>query len=222
MYELQRATKAYGCRCSGVAGYAAALLGIRMHKTKALQMSNWEARALNAAQIRYAATDAWVCVVCYAILEHRRQVREECLRVRKAFFVDDVLPLGAPPAAAAGGATSPSRGSGKLGRERAGMVFKMGDSGLGYYRDGPADDAKAPEATAVVVDVSEPLHAQAPSQHLLTLEEEKPIQMKSMRGAKPEKRRTMRCKYFAEGLCKKGEGCPYMHVDGGVVRGGGM
>ena len=41
LYELQRATKAYGCRCSGVAGYAAALLGIRMHKTKALQMSNW-------------------------------------------------------------------------------------------------------------------------------------------------------------------------------------
>ena len=32
----------------------------------------------------------------------------------------------------------------------------------------------------------------------------------------------MRCKYFAEGLCKKGEGGPYMHVDGGVVRGGGM
>ena len=213
MYELQRATKAYGCRCSGVAGYAAALLGIRMHKTKALQMSNWEARALNAAQIRYAATDAWVCVVCYAILEHRRQVREECLRVRKAFFVDDVLPLGAP-------ASSPKA---EAAGKRAGMVFKMGDSGgLGYYRDGPADDAKAPEATAVVVDVSEPLLQQAPSQHLLTLEEEKPIQMKSMRGAKPERRRTMRCKYFAEGLCKKGEGCPYMHVDGGVVRGGGM
>ena len=106
--------------------------------------------------------------------------------------------------------------------KRAGRVFKMGDSGLGYYRDGPADDAKAPEATSVVVDVSEPLLQQAPSQHLLTLEEEKPIQMKSMRGAKPEKRKTMRCKYFAEGLCKKGEGCPYMHVDGGVVRGGGM
>ena len=136
------------------------------------------------------------------------------MRVRKAFFVDDVLPLGAPPAAAA----APKAATGK----RAGMVFKMGDSGLGYYRDGPADAAKAPEATAVVVDVSEPLHVQAPSQHLLTLEEKKPIQMKSMRGAKPEKRRTMRCKYFAEGLCKKGEGCPYMHVDGGVVRGGGM
>ena len=211
LYELQRATKAYGW-CSGVAGYAAAL-GIRMHKTKALQMSNWEARALNAAQIRYAATDAWVCVVCYAILEHRRQVREECLRVRKAFFVDDVLPLEAPAAAAAGKDHT---------RKRAGMVFKMGDSGLGYYRDGPADDAKAPEAAAVVVDVSEPLLQQAPSQHLLTLDEKKPIQMKSMRGAKPERRKTMRCKYFAEGLCKKGEGCPYMHVDGGVVRGGGM
>ena len=73
------------------------------------------------------------------------------------------------------------------------MVFKMGDSSLGYYRDGPADDA-APEA-AVVVDVSEPLLQQAPSQHLLTLDEKKPIQMKSMRGAKPERRKTMRCKY---------------------------
>jgi ribonuclease D len=48
---------------SGVRNLAAILLGIRI--PKGARTSNWEARQLTAAQITYAATDAWVCRELY-------------------------------------------------------------------------------------------------------------------------------------------------------------
>jgi len=38
----------------------AIILGFRISKNA--QVSNWEAKELNEKQIRYAATDAWVCL----------------------------------------------------------------------------------------------------------------------------------------------------------------
>jgi ribonuclease D len=48
-----------GLEQSGVRNLAAILLGIRI--PKGARTSNWAARQLTAAQITYAATDAWVC-----------------------------------------------------------------------------------------------------------------------------------------------------------------
>ncbi len=48
-----------GLEQSGVRNLAAILLGIRI--PKGARTSNWAARQLSAAQITYAATDAWVC-----------------------------------------------------------------------------------------------------------------------------------------------------------------
>ena len=39
------------------------ILGFRFSKTQ--QLSNWEADSLSAPQIKYAATDAWVCGKMY-------------------------------------------------------------------------------------------------------------------------------------------------------------
>ena len=58
--ELSVAARAAGCLCLGVAGYAAAFIGIQLRKSKKLQMSNWEAKHLTHEQQCYAATDAYV------------------------------------------------------------------------------------------------------------------------------------------------------------------
>ena len=42
---------------------AAIILGVRISKTQ--QLSNWEAANLSESQIKYAATDAWVCETMY-------------------------------------------------------------------------------------------------------------------------------------------------------------
>lgn len=42
---------------------SAIILGKKVSKSQ--QLSNWENSQLSEAQIRYAATDAWVCKVMY-------------------------------------------------------------------------------------------------------------------------------------------------------------
>jgi ribonuclease D len=54
----------HGCRALSLRGIAAAVLGLRV--SKSAQTSNWEAPDLSEAQLRYAATDAWVCREAYA------------------------------------------------------------------------------------------------------------------------------------------------------------
>jgi len=39
------------------------VLGRRISKSQ--QVSNWDAEKLTEAQIRYAATDAWICLMIY-------------------------------------------------------------------------------------------------------------------------------------------------------------
>jgi ribonuclease D len=57
--DLGGVARAGGLEQSGVRNLAGLLLGIRI--PKGARTSNWAASRLTAAQITYAATDAWVC-----------------------------------------------------------------------------------------------------------------------------------------------------------------
>jgi hypothetical protein len=108
--ELAPASRAVSCLCTGVAGYAAALIGIRLHKTKSLQLSNWEAHQLQPDQRRYAATDAWVCWVSLEVLESAEAILA-CRAQRPEFFCHPQVLEGAAPskhAAPTAAATPPA------------------------------------------------------------------------------------------------------------------
>ncbi len=57
--DLQNFVKSFGIEEAGLQKLAAIVLGVRISKGQ--QLSNWEADFFTEAQIRYAATDAWVC-----------------------------------------------------------------------------------------------------------------------------------------------------------------
>ena len=61
--DLQKIVWEWGIRDKGVRKMAANILGIKI--SKAQQLSNWEAASLSEAQLKYAATDAWVCREMY-------------------------------------------------------------------------------------------------------------------------------------------------------------
>lgn len=65
--ELQDEAKNRGINCFSLKKLSGIVLGIRI--SKAQQLSNWEAGELTEAQLRYAATDAWIS---YKIYEHFR------------------------------------------------------------------------------------------------------------------------------------------------------
>ena len=84
--ELSGAARASGCLSASVAGYAAALLGVRLTiKSKSLSCSNWSAAELSHPQINYAATDAWVCWAALEVLESADLLRD-CHDARPDFF----------------------------------------------------------------------------------------------------------------------------------------
>jgi ribonuclease D len=64
--ELQHFVKDYGIEDNGLKKLTANVLGFKISKRQ--QTSNWEAEQLSAAQIEYAATDAWVCHEIYTTL----------------------------------------------------------------------------------------------------------------------------------------------------------
>lgn len=57
--DLQNIVWEYGIRDKSVKKMAAIILGVKI--SKAQQLSNWEAEHLSESQLKYAATDAWVC-----------------------------------------------------------------------------------------------------------------------------------------------------------------
>ena len=77
--DLQPYGDQYGIQEKSVRKMAAIILGQKV--SKAQQCSNWEADPLSDAQILYAATDAWICVMMYKALlaapqeAHVRRVR---------------------------------------------------------------------------------------------------------------------------------------------------
>ena len=61
--DLQNIVWEYGIRDKSVKKMAAIILGVKI--SKAQQLSNWEAEYLSESQMKYAATDAWVCREMY-------------------------------------------------------------------------------------------------------------------------------------------------------------
>ena len=70
--DLQRIVGEYGIRDKSVKKMSAIILGVRISKTQ--QLSNWEADVLSESQIKYAATDAWVCREMYLKLMNSEKV----------------------------------------------------------------------------------------------------------------------------------------------------
>ena len=58
LFDLGDAARKLGLKTQGLRTLAANLMGVRI--SKGAQCSNWEKAELTPAQIRYAATDAWV------------------------------------------------------------------------------------------------------------------------------------------------------------------
>ncbi len=68
--DLQKIVEDYGIEEKSVRKMAAIILGQKVSKTQ--QLSNWEAPSLSGAQIKYAATDAWVSREMYVRLKNRK------------------------------------------------------------------------------------------------------------------------------------------------------
>jgi len=61
--DLQKIVADYGIVDTSLRKLVAIILKRRLSKRQ--QLSNWEAVDLSSGQIRYAATDAWVCLKLY-------------------------------------------------------------------------------------------------------------------------------------------------------------
>ena len=61
--DLSREVKQIGIESNGLRKLTAIMLGFRISKNA--QVSNWEVAELTEKQLRYAATDAWVCLEMY-------------------------------------------------------------------------------------------------------------------------------------------------------------
>jgi ribonuclease D len=61
--EVNQLVKPIGIESNGLRKLTAIILKFRISKNA--QVSNWEAEKLTSKQIRYAATDAWVCLEMY-------------------------------------------------------------------------------------------------------------------------------------------------------------
>ncbi len=73
--ELHDYVKDHGVRNTGLRKLAAILLRIRISKSQ--QTSNWENPVLSENQLRYAATDAWVCLEMYNLLREKGLIYED-------------------------------------------------------------------------------------------------------------------------------------------------
>lgn len=70
--ELHDYVKDLGVRNTGLRKLAAILMQVRISKGQ--QTSNWENQVLTPNQVRYAATDAWVCLEMYRLLADKGYV----------------------------------------------------------------------------------------------------------------------------------------------------
>lgn len=61
--DLQQYVEAFLIEEKGLKKLSGIVLGRRISKSQ--QVSNWDADKLTEAQIRYAATDAWICLMIY-------------------------------------------------------------------------------------------------------------------------------------------------------------
>lgn len=66
--ELQDYVKKFGIESNGLKKLAAIVLKIKISKSQ--QISNWDDNKLSVGQLRYAATDGWVCYEIYSRLKN--------------------------------------------------------------------------------------------------------------------------------------------------------
>ena len=66
--DLQSYVEAFQIWEKGLKKMSAIVLGYRISKSQ--QVSNWDADILTEAQLRYAATDAWICLEIYNALRN--------------------------------------------------------------------------------------------------------------------------------------------------------
>ncbi len=69
--DLQAIVKDFGVEELGLKRMAAIILNFNISKSQTL--SNWESEELTERQLRYAATDAWVCFEIYTKLEYEKR-----------------------------------------------------------------------------------------------------------------------------------------------------
>lgn len=62
-FEFNEMVNKLGIESNGLRNLTATILGFRI--SKSAQVTNWEAPVLTEKQVRYAATDAWVCLEMY-------------------------------------------------------------------------------------------------------------------------------------------------------------
>ena len=82
--DLQSMVWEYGIKDKSVKKMAAIILGVKI--SKAQQLSNWEAEHLTDSQLKYAATDAWICREMYLKLlsSEKHPLTEEELNPERA------------------------------------------------------------------------------------------------------------------------------------------
>ncbi|MCQ2253879.1 MAG: 3'-5' exonuclease domain-containing protein 2 [Bacteroidaceae bacterium] len=73
-YDLQQHVKEIGIEDLALQKLYANIFGQKM--SKAQRLSNWESHVLTDAQKRYAATDAWSCIMLYNEIERLKQTGE--------------------------------------------------------------------------------------------------------------------------------------------------
>ena len=69
-FELNQMVKPIGIESNGLKKLVAIILGYRI--SKSAQVSNWEAPELTEKQLRYGATDAYVCLEMYEKLKQMK------------------------------------------------------------------------------------------------------------------------------------------------------
>ncbi|MFT6882563.1 MAG: ribonuclease D [Marinoscillum sp.] len=70
--DLNDIAKSLGITQIGMRSLAGIFLGERISKNK--QTSNWESQELSPAQQIYAATDAWICLKMYKLLQNKNVI----------------------------------------------------------------------------------------------------------------------------------------------------
>ena len=73
--DLQQYVEAFRIDEKGLKKLTAIVLGRRISKSQ--QVSNWDADVLTEAQLRYAATDAWICLRIYHTLRNSISSQDE-------------------------------------------------------------------------------------------------------------------------------------------------
>jgi len=71
--DLQQYVEAFRIEEKGLKKLSGIVLGKRISKSQ--QVSNWDADLLTEAQLRYAATDAWICLMIYYKLRDSIRLR---------------------------------------------------------------------------------------------------------------------------------------------------